>query len=265
MGWVESLPAFCAGTKTIADLANNASLATNMQSLDVPHQLNVLLETATTSTRVTEKRSKQMSIPGLSDPAFLQSKNQVLDARTDLAPHVVKSSPKTGSFGIEIDLDLSSTTKTVLVLPAGSFGAKPDLDFSSTTTSFSPSDRVVWREDRLRLFLPHKDRLGLQKIKLQQESQNNYFLLLSNDEPLSAAAASPKIPSSLSSSLSLSLSPSSSSSSSSPSPSPCAPVPTTSAHRKLQRPIQYWDVYVDDFWVLFKATSTVDVASNGPS
>ena len=44
MGWSESPPAFCAGTETIADLAN-ATLATNMRSLDVPHRLDVLSET----------------------------------------------------------------------------------------------------------------------------------------------------------------------------------------------------------------------------
>ena len=44
MGWAESPPAFCAGTETIADLTN-ATLATNMRSLDVPHRLDVLSET----------------------------------------------------------------------------------------------------------------------------------------------------------------------------------------------------------------------------
>ena len=27
----------------------------------------------------------------------------------------------------------------------------------------------------------------------------------------------------------------------------CVPVPSTFTHKKLQRPLQYWDVYVDDF------------------
>ena len=27
----------------------------------------------------------------------------------------------------------------------------------------------------------------------------------------------------------------------------CVPVPSTSAHKKLQRLLQYWDLYVDDF------------------
>ena len=45
MGWAESPPAFCAGTETVADLAN-ATLATNMQSLDIPQCLDALSETA---------------------------------------------------------------------------------------------------------------------------------------------------------------------------------------------------------------------------
>ena len=45
MGWAESSPAFCAGTETIADLAN-AILATNIQSLGVCHRLDALSETA---------------------------------------------------------------------------------------------------------------------------------------------------------------------------------------------------------------------------
>ena len=36
IGWAESPPDFCAGTETAADLAN-ATLAANMQLLDVPH------------------------------------------------------------------------------------------------------------------------------------------------------------------------------------------------------------------------------------
>ena len=36
IGWVKLPPAFCAGTETIADLAN-AILANDMRSLDVPH------------------------------------------------------------------------------------------------------------------------------------------------------------------------------------------------------------------------------------
>ena len=45
MGWAKSPPAFCAGTETVADLAN-ATLATNMQSLDIPHRLDAISETA---------------------------------------------------------------------------------------------------------------------------------------------------------------------------------------------------------------------------
>ena len=44
MGWAKYPPAFYAATKTIADLANDF-LATNMKSLDVPHQLDAILET----------------------------------------------------------------------------------------------------------------------------------------------------------------------------------------------------------------------------
>ena len=36
MGWTESPPAFYAGTETVGDLSN-ATLATNVQSLDVPY------------------------------------------------------------------------------------------------------------------------------------------------------------------------------------------------------------------------------------
>ena len=45
MGWAESPPAFCAGTETVADLAN-ATLATNMELLDVSHQLDAISKTA---------------------------------------------------------------------------------------------------------------------------------------------------------------------------------------------------------------------------
>ena len=51
MGWAESPPAFCAGTETVADVAN-ATLATNMQSLEVPHCLNAISETVPVDTPV---------------------------------------------------------------------------------------------------------------------------------------------------------------------------------------------------------------------
>ena len=52
MGWSESLPAFCAGTEIITDLAN-ATLATNMRLLDVPHRLDGLSETSPDPVKLT--------------------------------------------------------------------------------------------------------------------------------------------------------------------------------------------------------------------
>ena len=43
MGWVESLPQFCAVTKTVADLANTA-LREKTQRLRTPHQLDQVSE-----------------------------------------------------------------------------------------------------------------------------------------------------------------------------------------------------------------------------
>ena len=56
MGWAESPPAFCAGTETIADLANS-TLVTNMQSLDIPHRLDTISETVSESEIISAKFS----------------------------------------------------------------------------------------------------------------------------------------------------------------------------------------------------------------
>ena len=119
MGWAESPPAFCAGTETIADRAN-ATLTTNIRSLDVPHRLDVLSETsypARIGTKIadTSKTLKKIlnvlsetmdptkddSVPELvryPDPEFLQDpkfvprseifhyQNPVLVSRTDSVP-----------------------------------------------------------------------------------------------------------------------------------------------------------------------------------
>ena len=110
MGWAESPPAFCAGTETIADLAN-ASLTINMQSLDVSHRLDVFSKTVL-ETAITKKRSKfiaQTNYDTFPVP-FYNQKIQVFVSRRDLAPHLMS---KTGSVGLQTDLDLR-TSKTKL-------------------------------------------------------------------------------------------------------------------------------------------------------
>ena len=60
MGWAKSLPASCAGTETVADLAN-ATLATNMQSLDIPHRFDAISETAPVLVPVVKTVNKNLS------------------------------------------------------------------------------------------------------------------------------------------------------------------------------------------------------------
>ena len=100
MGWTESPLAFCAGTETIADMAN-VILATNMQSLDVPHQMDVLSETvldpakigiSTAKIGISTDSSKigNINFPMIPGLDLFQDQNSVLVSRTDSASKLVR-------------------------------------------------------------------------------------------------------------------------------------------------------------------------------
>ena len=107
MGWAESPPAFCAGTKTIADLAN-ATLATKMQSLDVPHCLDAVSETVPTKISETVADLKIGAKTGIQSQ-MLRSEipNLVLVSRTDSVPHLMSKG------ALKTDLDFPSTPKNI--------------------------------------------------------------------------------------------------------------------------------------------------------
>ena len=124
MGWAESPLAFCAGTETIADLAN-ITLVTNMCSLDVPHRLDVLSETGLDPEKMCTKFEivNPGSIPGsekfhdqnpvlvsefVRDPKFVRIPKFVRDP---------KFVPPSGSCPVTTELEFSLSTKTELVLP----------------------------------------------------------------------------------------------------------------------------------------------------
>ena len=85
MGWAESPPAFCAGTETIADLAN-ATLASDMRALDVPHRLDVVSETSTTvvsQSPASSSSSPCVPVPSTSSHRKLQRPLQYWDVYLD--------------------------------------------------------------------------------------------------------------------------------------------------------------------------------------
>ena len=113
-------------------------------------------------------------------------------------------------------IDLDFPPKIFFGLPSGSGRAKTELEFSSST--------------KTELFLPNFK--AQHRIKIS-EIQNNNSLPLSMDDDGNnekdvdevSSSASRKISSSPSRKISSSLS------------SPCAPLPSTSAHKKLYRPL----------------------------
>ena len=198
----------------------------------MPHRLDAISETASTvSPLVTStsepKITKQRSIPGLELFPQSETKYQVVDSRIDLAAHSSSRANQMTS-SLKIDLDLSSGAKKIgLVLPQFRSQNKNNNNYFCLLSCVEDKDDDDDDDD-------NDD---------DNDNDNDNDNNNTNDSLADPLALFANLASSLENITSASLKTSSSL-------PPCATILTTSSHLKLQRPLQYWDVYVDNFFGL---------------